>query len=132
MANETEKEPLYLAVGYGLNCNVVSGGVELKGVENLVPEPVSRKDAAKAVRNHIEDAIVNLDDVLGIRVTSYTSSTEHYDTFIVTDETPREEELQALFARLENGDADIVELKPDEMTPNVYMIVPVVDKNVFA
>ena len=125
-------DEMYIAIGYGLNCDVRTGGIEAKGMESLVHSPMPRKNVVAELKKNITDCISNLDGYLAIRVTSHTADNNECVSFIVTDENPHQEDIELLFKRLEDGDADVVEIKPDDCTPNVYLLAPVVNNYVFA
>ena len=125
-------DQMYIAIGYGLNTDVRVGMVEIKGVENLVHSPMPRKNVVAELKAQIDDCIVNLDDALAIKVTSHTADNNECVSFVITDENPHQEDIELLYKRLEDGDADVVEIKPDDAVPNVYILVPVVDNAVFA
>lgn len=124
-------DQMYIAIGYGLNTDVRVGMVEIKGVDNLVHSPMPRKNVVAEVKAHIDDCIVNLDDALAIKVTSHTADINECVSFVITDENPHQEDIELLYKRLEDGEADVVEIKPDDAVPNVYIIVPIVDNAVF-
>lgn len=130
--NNLNLDEMYIAIGYGLNCDVRTGGIEAKGMESLVHSPMPRKNVVAELKKNITDCISNLDGYLAIRVTSHTADNNECVSFIVTDENPHQEDIELLFKRLEDGDADVVEIKPDDCTPNVYFLVPVVNNYVFA
>jgi hypothetical protein len=123
---------MYIAIGYGLNTDVRVGMVEIKGVENLVHSPMPRKNVVAELKRVITDCISDLDGYLAIRVTSHTADNNECVSFVITDENPHQEDIELLFKRLEDGDADVVEIKPDDCTPNVYLLAPVVNNYVFA
>jgi hypothetical protein len=125
-------DQMYIAIGYGLNTDVRVGMVEIKGVDNLVHSPMPRKNVVAELKARIDDCIVNLDDALAIKVTSHTADNNECVSFVITDENPHQEDIELLYKRLEDGDADVVEIKPDDAVPNVYILVPVVDNAVFA
>ncbi len=125
-------DEMYIAIGYGLNCDVLKGGIEVKGMESLVHSPMPRKNVVAELKKNITDCITNLDGYLAIRVTSHTADNNNCVSFIITDENPHQEDIELLFKRLEDGDADVVEIKPDDCTPNVYLLPPVVDNYNFA
>ena len=125
-------DQMYIAIGYGLNTDVRVGMVEIKGVENLVHSPMPRKNVVAELKAQIDDCITNLDDALAIKVTSHTADNNECVSFVITDENPHQEDIELLYKRLEDGDADVVEVKPDDAVPNVYILVPVVDNAVFA
>jgi hypothetical protein len=125
-------DEMYIAIGYGLNCDVRMGGIEVKGMESLVHSPMPRKNVVAELKKNITDCITNLDGYLAIRVTSHTADNNNCVSFIITDENPHQEDIELLFKRLEDGDADVVEIKPDDCTPNVYLLPPVVDNYNFA
>lgn len=125
-------DQMYIAIGYGLNTDVRVGMVEIKGVENLVHSPMPRKNVVAELKAQINDCITNLDDALAIKVTSHTADNNECVSFVITDENPHQEDIELLYKRLEDGDADVVEIKPDDAVPNVYILVPVVDNAVFA
>ena len=125
-------DEMYIAIGYGLNCDVRTGGIEAKGMENLVHSPMPRKNVVAELKKNITDCITNLDGYLAIRVTSHTADNDNCVSFIITDENPHQEDIELLFKRLEDGDADVVEIKPDDCTPNVYLLPHVVDNYNFA
>ena len=124
-------DQMYIAIGYGLNTDVRVGMVEIKGVENLVHSPMPRKNVVAELKAQIDDCITNLDDALAIKVTSHTADNNECVSFVITDENPHQEDIELLYKRLEDGDADVVEIKPDDAVPNVYILVPVVDNAVF-
>lgn len=124
-------DEMYIAIGYGLNCDVRTGGIETKGMESLVHSPMPRKNVVSELKRNITDCITNLDGYLAIRVTSHTAENNECVSFIITDENPHQEDIELLFKRLEDGDADVVEIKPDDCTPNVYLLAPVVNNEVF-
>lgn len=124
-------DQMYIAIGYGLNTDVRVGMVEIKGVDNLVHSPMPRKNVVAELKARIDDCIVNLDDALAIKVTSHTADNNECVSFVITDENPHQEDIELLYKRLEDGDADVVEIKPDDAVPNVYILVPVVDNAVF-
>lgn len=124
-------DQMYIAIGYGLNTDVRAGMVEIKGVDNLVHSPMPRKNVVAELKARIDDCIVNLDDALAIKVTSHTADNNECVSFVITDENPHQEDIELLYKRLEDGDADVVEIKPDDAVPNVYILVPVVDNAVF-
>ena len=125
-------DQMYIAIGYGLNTDVRVGMVEIKGVENLVHSPMPRKNVVAELKAQNDDCITNLDDALAIKVTSHTADNNECVSFVITDENPHQEDIELLYKRLEDGDADVVEVKPDDAVPNVYILVPVVDNAVFA
>ena len=125
-------DQMYIAIGYGLNTDVRVGMVEIKGVENLVHSPMPRKNVVAELKAQIDDCITNLDNALAIKVTSHTADNNECVSFVITDENPHQEDIELLYKRLEDGDADVVEIKPDDAVPNVYILVPVVDNAVFA
>lgn len=124
-------DEMYIAIGYGLNCDVRTGGIEAKGMESLVHSPMPRKNVVSELKKQISDCITNLDGYLAIRVTSHTAENNECVSFVITDENPHQEDIELLFKRLEDGDADVVEIKPDDCTPNVYLLAPVVNNYVF-
>ena len=124
-------DQMYIAIGYGLNTDVRVGMVEIKGVENLVHSPMPRKNVVAELKAQIDDCIVNLDDALAIKVTSHTADNNECVSFVITDENPHQEDIELLYKRLEDGDADVVEIKPDDCTPHVYLLTPVVNNYVF-
>lgn len=125
-------DEMYIAIGYGLNTDVRVGMVEIKGVENLVHSPMPRKNVVSELKRNITDCIANLDDALAIKVTSHTADNNECVSFVITDENPHQEDIELLFKRLEDGEADVVEIKPDDAVPNVYILVSVVDNYNFA
>lgn len=125
-------DEMYIAIGYGLNCDVRTGGIEVKGMESLVHSPMPRKNVVAELKKQISDCITNLDQYLAIRVTSHTADNNECVSFVITDENPHQEDIELLFKRLEDGNADVVEIKPDDCTPNVYLLAPVVNNYVFA
>ena len=125
-------DEMYIAIGYGLNTDVRVGLVEVKGVENLVHSPMPRKNVVSELKRNITDCITNLDNALAIKVTSHTADNNECVSFVITDENPHQEDIELLFKRLEDGNADVVEIKPDDAVPNVYILVPVVDNACFA
>ena len=125
-------DEMYIAIGYGLSTDVRVGMVEIKGVDNLVHSPMPRKNVVAELKARIDDCIVNLDDALAINVTSHTADNDNCVSFVITDENPHQEDIELLYKRLEDGDADVVEIKPDDAVPNVYILVPVVDNACFA
>ena len=125
-------DEMYIAIGYGLNTDIRIGMVEIKGVENLVPSPMPRKNVVSELKAYIDDRITNLDDAIAIKVTSHTADNNECVSFVITDENSHQEDIELLYKRLEDGEADVVEIKPDDAVPNVYILVPVVDNYVFA